>query len=569
MSNQTRFLVTIFLSTLASLGLGYFFDVKEWILYVFIFLVGAIAIHFVNKNLSSYTIENYIVISLFSIFLLVSTKGEQLLLQDNHFILYLLVFLFGFIYVNFILLAFLTIVLRYKVESKELAISRSRILIYGLPTILFAPLYLIAFFPGVLTPDSFAQWGQAHGAPYNNWHPLMYTLFIETLIQIIDSPAIVAGFQILLMGMVFGYCLYRFELRGVPWKILYIVAIVLALLPMNGIYSVTVWKDILYNLFLLLFTMNIIEMVISKGKWFSKSGNISVFIFSSLGLIFFRHNGFPVFLVFSMFLFLAYWRQWKQLLPITLSIIIVHTIYTGPIFEALKVRDSDPNELLSIPSQQLANVIVHDGKMTEGQKNYLNEIFPLAMWKEYYHPYTSDPIKFSDEYNREAIFPNRFNEYLKVWWNVCLQNPTLAIDSFLKQTSIVWQINEPEGLGQQSTYVTYIHENKYGIERITVSENIRNMMTDYLEVSKTEGIVKMVIWRPALHMFIALFFGYIAYLRFGVKSLLVLLPFMLNIMSIFVAVPAQSYRYLYGTTLVMVIIILYSFLSEKEKCKEC
>ncbi|WLR41676.1 DUF6020 family protein [Bacillus carboniphilus] len=519
---------------------------------------------FLQKRINHLTVYNKIVIAGFTLFFIVSSSGHPAHHENLSLFMKVLILFGAFIYSYFILLFIFSLFLTRQSSNPHKEVKGSKILLYASPSLLVWTAFLLAFFPGVLTPDSFAQWGQAHGEPYNDWHPLMYTLFIKMMIQIIDSPATIAIVQILFMAFVFGYILYRFEKKGFSSKGLFIIAVILAILPMNGIHSITLWKDVFYNSFLFLFTFCLIEISLSKGKWLLNQKYLFLFIFSSFGLVFFRHNGFPVFVITILILLFTFRYYWKRIVIVAALTIGAHSLFTGPIFSLLDVTPSDPNEMLSIPTQQIAYVLVQDGEVTDSQLGYLNEILPIELWKEKYHPYLSDPIKFSKEYNRQAIFPNNLSTFIKTWSEICIQNPKLVTKAFLMQTSLVWQINEPDGLGKQTTYVNYVYKNDYGIVREPISLNLSKWLHAYLEATN-QGVVRMALWRTSMHTFLFLFLTYVAIIRFGKRAIIVVLPTLLNTASVFVALPAQSYRYLYGTTLVTILLLLFLLSSKRDE----
>ena len=98
-----------------------------------------------------------------------------------------------------------------------------------------------------MTPDSLNQWEQAHTYEFNDWHPVVYTWLIMLIVRIWDSPAIVSFVQILINAFIFGYIVYRFEVFGLKKKFLWIIAILFAISPVNGIFSIHIWKDVLFG----------------------------------------------------------------------------------------------------------------------------------------------------------------------------------------------------------------------------------------------------------------------------------------------------------------------------------
>ena len=149
-----------------------------------------------------------------------------------------------------------------------------------------------------------------------------------------------------------------------------------------------------------------------------------------------------------MLLLIFYHQQFKRLLLVFFLGFAINWIITScpsilPWMSFHQIR----TKRFSLPTQQLATVIVNDGKLTNEQREYLDQIFPIQLWKERFHPYNTNPIKFSwADYDRDVIFDD-FSKYVKTWLEICLQNPKLAIEGFLTHTSLVWQINPPENQG--------------------------------------------------------------------------------------------------------------------------
>ncbi len=499
---------------------------------------------------------------LFSLLGVISLKGEQLHLQSVSPLVIALIYIGTYVTVSMIVL--LTICSLLPVETKRpFIINRWSIIKYALPSLITWLLYLIAFFPGGMTADSIFQWEQAHTGQFNDWHPVVYTWFMMLITKIWDSPAAIGASQIMIMSLVIGYCLFQFEKAGANKWIIWLVSFGFALSPINGIYSVTIWKDVLYSTFILLFSTIIFQLVVTNGDWIKSNKHLIMFITAALGVVFFRHNGFVVCLAVLLVLLIAFAQTWKRWLFIISFVVAIHYVVTGPIFNYLNVVPSDPNEALSIPTQQLANVIAHEGHITDKQAAYLNNILPLPLWKKNYNPYLSDPIKFAKQYNRKAIFPDHLSTYLHTWWEICLQNPKLVVEAFVKQTSLVWQMNQPAD-GYTSTFVTNVfYGNKFGLKNKIIFEPLTLVVKKYLIISDT--YLKPLIWRPANYTFLMILFTFVAFLRNDWKAWLVPLPVLLNTGTVLIALPAQDFRYLYSNTLVFFIAFLFAFISYKKR----
>nr|WP_242531496.1 DUF6020 family protein [Priestia flexa] len=435
--------------------------------------------------------------------------------------------------------------------------------IIGICILAMSAFYWLAFFPGGMTPDSLAQWEQAHTREFNDWHPIMITWLIMILTQIWDHPGMITIVQILVVSSIYLYTFHFLIKKQVPPIVLGILTLLVLLIPSFLIFSIVIWKDILYSAFLLFFTVNIARVYLSNGAFIQSKYGIFMLLLSSFGVAFFRHNGFPVFVITFLCLIVLFRKYWKRLVPLFLVIFILQRIITGPVFNWLDVKPSDPNEALSIPTQQIANIIVNDGEMSKSEREYFNNVLPIELWKEKYNPYKSDPIKFTWEYyDREFIFQD-LGLYFKNYMSIVIKNPYLAMEGFLKQTALVWQTTPFED-GYTDTYVTNVYYgNKFGLENTVVSPLITNTAKAYLEVFKNPSL--FFLWKPAFYHCVILLFSLFFIARKGITSSIVLFPWLLNTLSVLAALPAQDFRYLLASVFVSFFFVGLAFVRKGEE----
>lgn len=495
---------------------------------------------------------------LFPLFILVSTKGEQAFLLDNNLLIKLVVFIGYYVTLSLIIISIINLLLRVQIATGEKRVPFWKVFVYALPFIVVSFFFLLAFYPAGMTPDSLAQWEQAKTKEFTNWHPVLFTWVIMGLTAIWDSPAIVALFQMGLLAIAFGLLGYTLERFLFPKKYIWIGLGIFAISPVNAIYSITIWKDVVYSAFMLLFSILIFILVKTAGRESKKISFLLLFTLVSLGLVFFRHNGFPVFIVTMIVTIVMYKSHWKRLIPISLFIIITHQLVTGPLYTKLEVYPSDPQEALSIPTQQIASIVTGDGQLSYSQKHYINRLMPLELWDEKYNPYSVDSIKFSwGDYDRFVIYDNP-KQYASMWSNMVMTNPKVAAEGLFNQTSLVWQMNEPLD-GYTSKYVTNIYlNNEFGLKNRVIEPSITSLARTYL---KATDKVEELLWRPAVYTSLAILFIYIAYLRNNWRAWLLIFPIALNTGSVFIAIPAQDFRYLYSNSLFMYAAFFFSFMT--------
>lgn len=499
-----------------------------------------------------------IFLPIFSILASFSVRGEQGYLADNHLVIKLVVYFGMFLAVAILVMAIIKFFLAIKPATELQKVSPVYVLIYMLPMLAASMVMFIAFYPAAMTPDSMAQWEQAKTQEFTNWHPVMFTWTIMFLTKIWDSPGSVALFQIALLAVTMGYLGYLMKRFNIHSAIIWVVLIGAALVPMNSILSITIWKDVTYSISLLFFSLLMILLVKTNGEETKKLSFMALFLISSFVLVFFRHNGFPVFVITMIVVLIMYRHTWKRLLPAALVIIVIHQIITGPVYTKLDVVDSDPQEALSIPTQQIANIVVNNGDMDEDQRAYVNSLMALEKWPEKYNPYSVDPIKFAwGDYDRWVIY-NDWPGYFKMWGGLVVQNPALAVEGFLKQSSLVWQMNLPED-GRMNRYVTNIYYgNEFGLVNRVIYPTVTQAAGKYLSVDDS---AKETIWRPAVYIFLSTLLIYIAYLRNNWRVWLLLLPIALNTGAVTATIPAQDFRYLFSNTLFLYAALFISLIS--------
>lgn len=277
----------------------------------------------------------------------------------------------------------------------------------------------------------------------------------------------------------------------------------------------------------------------------------------------FRHNGLAVFVVSVVVLAIILRKQFKKACILSTLVIVANLIITGPIYDLCKVTPSDPNEALAIPTQQIASIIAQDGNLSKKQRDFFNEIMPLDNWREMYNPYSVDPIKFHEKYNKSFLLQHK-SEFIKQWLKLCVKNPNLAIKAYLKQTSVVWQIRQFRD-GVSSLFLTGIYPveigQQMGISSKVINENITKRITAILDVTWKQPFI--VMWRPAAYSFLIIFFCFINILKRKWRYSLISVPILLNNMIMLVAIPAQDFRYLYANLLVMVVLFLSTFVNKE------
>lgn len=315
-------------------------------------------------------------------------------------------------------------------------------ILYGLLPALVWCVYFFAYFPGKMTYDSFWQWDMAHHImPYNAWHPVLHTWLIQATTWLADTPASYTAIQIILVSAIVGYALYSLQSLGVPLIWVILIDLFYAFDPVNGFYTITMWKDIPFAAFVLLLTVLLARILFSNGEWLERPAHMIALILIAFVTMCLRDNGVEVVLA-ALVLFIAFVRGTRvRMAFVLIPVVVLYFLFSGPLMNAFHVIKNPLNQALAVPSQQIAATYKKQGHFTPKLKNYFDRILPAQDWAKDYKPYTANPIKLDRNYHASVI-NDSFSAYLENWAKLLELNPVIFVKAYLKQMAVIWEFHK-------------------------------------------------------------------------------------------------------------------------------
>ena len=234
--------------------------------------------------------------------------------------------------------------------------------------------------------------------------------------------------------MFYGFLIY-FAYKFIKNKILRNVIITFlcfAFVPFVPQFSIAVWKDVPFAMFMVWFLIGIIEMITNEENFFGKKRYLLLFIIVTLCVMFFRNNG--IYIVLLTLPFAILWRRkyWKQILIIFVIPIVFYYIITGPVFTKLNIAKSASKEMLSIPMQQMARIVKYKGyELSEEDKNVIGQYININTAAENYNPTISDPIK--NEFNDGTFNQDKLN-LIKLYIKLAIKYPGETLEALVGNT---------------------------------------------------------------------------------------------------------------------------------------
>lgn len=140
------------------------------------------------------------------------------------------------------------------------------LMIFIVPIIIFS-LYIFIYNPGILTYESFTQIHQIASGKFTNSFPFFHSFIEMVLLNIFGTPLSMAVLQMLVFSIIWTViCKYhRDDASKSSNKFFaqFIVTLIICLIPINAVYSVTLWPQILFS-YSLLFLSFLIKVLIDR-----------------------------------------------------------------------------------------------------------------------------------------------------------------------------------------------------------------------------------------------------------------------------------------------------------------
>ena len=383
--------------------------------------------------------------------------------------------------------------------------------------------YWLSIYPGAFSYDAYDEWKMVADGIYTTHHPLIHTLFLGGLTEGFyklsgnynTGIAVYTVIQMLLLSAAFSYIIERLH-RLYPSPVMQIVALVyFSLSPVIGLFSISSTKDPLFCAFEMLFFLFIYEFFSDRDKFLSDNKNlIGMAVFGLLTMMF-RKNGVHIALL-SIFLVLVLSlkyikKYYKTFLLLLVVMFLPYFLYAGPFTAAFHAEKGKPQEMLSVPLQQMARVYTYNrDQMSEDEIRLLTEYVPKENLENYL-PTLADRVKsdFNNEYYRQNPL-----QFYRLWLGLGMKNPMTYICSFLINTVDGWYPGAViDGYRfEKSSYFDY-RVAEPGSEKILLPALHSKLDWISHDATAQSGVLFMLLFSPGWYLLCFLCFWMYAFSR--------------------------------------------------------
>lgn len=455
-----------------------------------------------------------------------------------------------------------------KIKYKNTTITLPASAIFLLIFLAWFPFFL-SFFPGNLSPDSYASIWQALRRINSTAHPVLFTLLVKICISIGrllfgNMNAAIAVFsiaQMLLLDGILTYTVVWLKRHKVPRFFLISTILYFSFNPLIVRLSFTMWKDILFSGVLLLLMLLLYDIVTESVSLADRKELYRFLLFSILAAFLRNRISYAVVAIFIVLL-LMFQNLWKRLLPIFLGTVVLIFFIQWPLYSYLGITPSNFAEGQGVSLQQIAAVVVNGGEISEEEAAFIDQIIPLEDIPKAYVESTVDNLKGYQTFDHKFL-NDHAAEFIQVWQSVVRKNIWISLKAWLMTSRGFWGFN----VWIEPFAITWPSE-ELGIQQVNIIQKLTGVDLSYL----SNGILVHIGEVPIVRSFFELgclgWFGTFCCLRILLKRryrlLVALLPLILLWLVLIFSTPIFfEARYMFAYSLVLPVLICMMLMGDK------
>ncbi|MCM1174283.1 MAG: DUF6020 family protein [Blautia sp.] len=302
---------------------------------------------------------------------------------------------------------------------------------------------LLAVYPGFFVYDAQEEYLQVASRAFTTHHPLVHVLMLGGIVCAVHKVTGsynmgIACYMIVQMCIAAGgfTCLLAYLRRKKTGKTLrFLSMLYFAFFPVVVMFTLCSAKDTIFTVALLLLLLCMLEMGIAAESFFASGTKMVFFVLSALTMLLFRKNGIYAFALMIPALLFYHKKHLKKMGILLAATVVSYFLISGGLAAALHAQDTENQEILTVPIQQLARTYKFNREIfSEEEIEALYEILPeeaLAL----YNPKLSDPVKY--RFRNEAYSADKW-KYAKLWVKIGLKKPLSYINAWLVNSYGFW-----------------------------------------------------------------------------------------------------------------------------------
>lgn len=548
----------------------------------FYFYYKKVSTNKINKNIKILSL-------LFSIFMVVGYSFHQL--DSSYFIHGNIIFFIisiiktiGFYYffkntINYLYNKFITFDLKIKLQdNKIMKFYHKKPFLFSFIVLIicFIP-YIIAYYPGILNFDCVNQIKEVMGIPnrymesvvlidknviITNFNPILHTLLLGysfklgTIINNVNLGIFIYTlFQLITYISCLSYTIHYMKKRSVKDIYILISLAIYALVPLFPLYGLTLVKDTIYSVLIVVFIIRIYDMI----KYNQSKKDYILLALLSIFICLFRVNGLLVVLP-SLIIALIMMKKIRiPLIFVTATVGVLFLLFNGVVLPYFKITNTSIREGLSVPFQQTARLAKYHSKdIHDDDKKVIDKILTYDTLKDRYDEELSDNVK--NKFNKHATDKDMKN-YFNVWLKYFKKYPMLYLDATVNNNYGYFYPNASKWY-VYNAYNTKLKEAgfDYHYNKLHITRNALTAVSNAYPKIPLLGLICNVAFLGWIYLFLMV----CLIIKKKKNLILILLPGLITWISCFIGPSNTYYRYMLPLTFALPFV----FFIIKENVKE-
>ena len=321
---------------------------------------------------------------------------------------------------------------------------RFPLMVYAVLQVIYL-LWWAAFYPGLMSYDSITYVREVTEHHWSSDHSVLYDALVWLSLKGTGDLWLLTLLQAIAVSAVLAYTCVALRDLGVRARWSFAAAVVLAVLPSTGTFTVFVWKDSAFAISVLLAFAALIRLTVRvvrgrdrlRERWFY--WQLGLLELGFIGIALFRNSSITVVLVALpvMLLALRSMRIW-----ITAMAVATTVLYLGMNFVVYPHLGILKPNVTSYYAFNYADIAVayHDDpkSFTPADRAVMEKVSPLATWGGragncWNVDWTMHAL------DRPALAAEN-TELMDLWWRVVGRTPNLVAQGHLCRSQIAWGI---------------------------------------------------------------------------------------------------------------------------------
>lgn len=428
---------------------------------------------------------------------------------------------------------------------------------------LWLMLYYYAYFPGSFDWDNLDQWWQIQNSQYDTWHPVFHTLIIALFSRIVNHYGFAVFMQLLLYSLLCGYLLVTMAKWRFPVWSLVLTEFFLAANPQTHRILLFMWKDSALTLFMLLFTVYLLNTWLSGGMWLKKKGNLAVWILTLISVSMVRHNSILFTIPFLVLAILCFREIRKESIVSLVLMLAGMMIIKYPVYSL--VGASRPNqtyvETVGVPMTILCNI--HETapeSLDPDAAAFLASIGPGKRWNVY-EMGNYNSFKFVTNANA-VISETDPADFLGFTARTIGRAPGLSVQAVYQVTRMVWDIRGTTPWHADLEF--QLRENEWGFAYVENRGALREVLNDFDGWVMDSPFDKLFSYN-GLHLLAIILCTLFVFVKKGKgwKAMCIALPLLAYSLGTMLLLCGPTYRFFHFNSVIVVPVCLLLFAREK------